>query len=146
MRSGFIPDALTCATLSTSPNRPTSHGTALPAACLTFSGGSRSRTHLHRLGHLRCIPRLRPRATLLLVYDLGDGIKSRVRLSAGDSILYSVVMTPTDSAQPHDDLRTLEPWERRWLMPFNEEKCHQLTVTKEKEHNSLQLQPPQQDP
>ena len=39
-----------------------------------------------------------------MINDLGDGIKSRVRLFA-DTILYSVIRTPTDSIQLQDDLR-----------------------------------------
>ena len=38
----------------------------------------------------------------------------------------------TDSTLPQDDLRTLVSWERKWLMSFNIEKCHQLTVTKKR--------------
>ena len=36
MRSFFLPGASTCVTLCTSPSRPTSHATAVPATCLTF--------------------------------------------------------------------------------------------------------------
>ena len=36
LRSGFIPDASSCVTVCTSTNQPASHGTALPASCLTF--------------------------------------------------------------------------------------------------------------
>lgn len=36
VKSGFMPDALTCATLCYSPSRPTSRGTDVPTACLAF--------------------------------------------------------------------------------------------------------------
>ena len=50
---------------------------------------------------------------------------------ADDTILFSVIRTPIDSTQLHDDLRTLESWERRWLS-FNVEKCYPLTVAKKR--------------
>ena len=70
--------------------------------------------------------------TLFLIYinDLGDGIKSTIRLFADDTVLYNTIKTATDSTQLPDDIRTLESWEGRWQMAFNEAKCHQLTVTK----------------
>ena len=70
--------------------------------------------------------------SLFLIYanDLDIGIKSRVCLFTDDTILYSVIRTPTDSTQLQEDLRTLVSWEGRWLISFNVEKCHQLTLTK----------------
>ena len=61
---------------------------------------------------------------LIYVNELGDGIESRVRLFAGDTILYSDIRTPNISTQLQDDLRTLESWDRMWLMSINVEKCH----------------------
>ena len=69
---------------------------------------------------------------LLYASDLGDGIKSSMRLFADNIIPYSVIITPTDSIQLQNDLKTLESWESRWQTPFNPEKCHQLTVTKKR--------------
>ena len=72
--------------------------------------------------------------TLFLIYitDLGDGIKSTIRLFADDIILYNTIKTVTDSTQLQDDIRTLESWEGRWQMAFNEAICHQLTITKKR--------------
>ena len=69
--------------------------------------------------------------TLFLVYinDLGDGIKSTVRLFADDTMLYSSVREEADQIALQEDLNKLETWEERWQMSFNVDKCHQLTVT-----------------
>ena len=75
---------------------------------------------------------LGPSLFLIYVNDLGDGIKSRAHLFAGDTILYSVTRTPTDSTQLQENLRTLESLEKMWLMSFNAAKCHQMTVTKKR--------------
>ena len=80
---------------------------------------------------------------LIYVNDLGDGIKSRVRLYADDSIFYSVIRTPTNSIQLQDDLRTRESWERKWLMSFKVEKCHQLTLSKNRKKHPHQAHPSQ---
>ena len=70
---------------------------------------------------------------LININDLGDGIKSRAHLFADNTILFSIIRTPTDSTQLQDDLRMLESWERRWLTSFNLKKCRQLTVTKKRD-------------
>ena len=48
--------------------------------------------------------------TLLLIYinDLSNFIKSRVRLFADDTILYSTIRTPSDCEQLQHDLNALE--------------------------------------
>ena len=98
------------------------------------AGGSWRRTPLHRICHLRCTPKLlqEPSFFLIYIYDFGDGIKSRVRLFTDDTILYSVIRIPINSTKLQEDIRTQESWERRWLISFNIEKCHQLTVTKKR--------------
>ena len=80
-----------------------------------------------------------PSLFLIYINDLGDGTKPRVRLFADDNILCSVIRTATDSTQLQDDLRTLDSWERRWLMSFN-------TSAQAKEQDSHQLYPPQPNP
>ena len=69
--------------------------------------------------------------TLFLVYinDLGEGIKSTVRLFADDTMLYSTIRNHPDSLILQEDLARLELWEERWQMGFNIDKCHQLSVT-----------------
>ena len=84
---------------------------------------------------------LEPSLFLIYTNDLGDAIKTRLRIFADDTILYSVIRTPTDSIQLQDDPRTLESWERRWLMSFNVENCHQLAVTKKRNRIPTSPQP-----
>ena len=69
--------------------------------------------------------------TLFLIYinDLGEGIKSTVRLFADDTMLYSSIRNHSDSLTLQEDLAKLEVWEERWQMGFNVDKCHQLSVT-----------------
>ena len=55
---------------------------------------------------------LGPFLFLIYVKDLGDRIKSSVLLFVDDTILYSVIRTPTDSTQLQNNLTTLEAWER----------------------------------
>ena len=75
---------------------------------------------------------LGPTVFLIYINNLGDGIKSTIRLFADDTILYNTIKTATDSTHLQDDIRTLKSWEGRWQMAFNEAKCHQLTVTKKR--------------
>ena len=69
--------------------------------------------------------------TLFLVYinDLGEGLRSTVRLFADDTMLYSPIHNHSDSEALQEDLSKLEKWEEKWQMGFNVVKCHQLTVS-----------------
>ena len=60
---------------------------------------------------------LGPFLFLIYVKDLGDRIKSSVLLFVDDTILYSVIRTPTDSTQLQNNLTTLEAWERGGWCP-----------------------------
>ena len=77
--------------------------------------------------------------TLFLVYinDLGDNIKSKIRLFADDTILYKIIRNPTDQECLQEDLDTLGQWEKKWQMQFNVNKCPVLSVT-----NKLNRIPP----
>ena len=72
---------------------------------------------------------LGPTPFLIYINDLGDDIKSIIRLFTDDTMLYNTTKVATDSTLLQDDIRTLESWEGRWQMTFNEAKCHPLTVT-----------------
>ena len=70
--------------------------------------------------------------TLFSIYinDIGENIKSCVRLFADDTILYKNIRNQTDSETLQKDLDTLESWETKWQMSFNVSKCHLLTITR----------------
>ena len=73
--------------------------------------------------------------TLFHIYtnDIGDSIKSTIRLFADDTMLYNTIKTATYSAQLKDYLNiTLESCEGRWQMLFSGVKCHHPTVTKKR--------------
>ena len=75
---------------------------------------------------------LGPTLFLTFINDLGDGIKSKIRLFTDDTVLHNTCKSATDLTQLHDDIKALESWEGRWQMAFNEAKCHQLTVIKKR--------------
>ena len=72
--------------------------------------------------------------TLFLIYinDLGNNIKSKIRLFADDTILYQHISTPADCHSLNQDLQKLQEWEDKWLMEFNASKCHAMTITNKK--------------
>ena len=72
--------------------------------------------------------------TLFLAYinDIGSDIKSTVRLFADDTALYRDIKSQSDAQILQDDLNTLEHWETTWQMSFNVEKCHLLSVTRQR--------------
>ena len=78
--------------------------------------------------------------TLFSVYinDIGENIKSNVRLFADDTILYNSIRNENDTLILQEDLNALEKWEGKWQMSFNVSKCHLLTVTRKT--NPLQHQ------
>ena len=69
--------------------------------------------------------------TLFLVYinDLGQNLKSKVRLFADDTVLYNFITDQSSSAVLQQDLRALERWEETWQMEFNVTKCHVMSIT-----------------
>ena len=85
---------------------------------------------------------LRPSLFLIYINYLGDRIKSRLYFFAVDTFLCSYTRTPNNSIQLQDDLRTLESWERRWLMSLHGEMSPN-DCDQEKEQDTHQLQPPQ---
>ena len=72
--------------------------------------------------------------TLFLAYinDLSKNIKSQVRLSADDTILYQNIKSQRDSGILQEDLDQLEHWEKDWQMSFNVDKCPILTVSRKR--------------
>ena len=66
---------------------------------------------------------LGPLLFLLYINDMGDGVRSNIRLFADDCILYRRTMAPTDAEALQSDLDTLADWAHRWQMHFNVSKC-----------------------
>lgn len=72
---------------------------------------------------------LGPTLFLIFINDLGNNIKSKIRLFADDTALYNNIKSVSDQTVLQEDLKTLEKWEEQWQMQFNVEKCHVLSVT-----------------
>ena len=68
-------------------------------------------------------------AFLVFINDLGNNIKSNIRLFADDTILYRAIKSRNDQLILQDDLDALGEWELKWQMEFNVTKCHVLSVT-----------------
>ena len=72
-----------------------------------------------------------------------EGITSKVRLFADDTIAYLTISSDQDARTLQSDLDKLEKWETSWLMAFHPEKCNVLlNHYKEKKSNKVQLHSP----
>jgi hypothetical protein len=55
---------------------------------------------------------------LLYINDIGDDIKSKLRLFADDSLLYLVIDCTDDCSQTQKNLDKLVNWASEWQMKF----------------------------
>ena len=62
---------------------------------------------------------LGPVLVLIFINDLPEDIRSSVRLSADDCVLYRNIESPMDCQILQDDLNSLAQWETDWQMKFN---------------------------
>ena len=67
---------------------------------------------------------LGPILFLAYINDLPEHVRSRVRLFADDTAMYS------EANIVQEDLHKLEKWEEAWDMSFNPSKCQVLNVTR----------------
>ena len=65
----------------------------------------------------------------IYINDLPDGIFSKVRLFADDTVLYLTIEGKDDGAALQQDLDRLSVWESMWDMEFNPSKCQVVQVT-----------------
>ena len=75
---------------------------------------------------------LGPLLFLLFINDIGDNVKSDIRLFADDCVLYLAINKPADINQLQHDLSLLESWALKWQMNFNVKKCYKLMITRKK--------------
>ena len=66
---------------------------------------------------------VRPALFLLYINDLPYQVKSKVRLFADDTIIYT---TSDNPYQLMADLRCLEQWEKDWSIDFHPAKCEYI--------------------
>ena len=67
---------------------------------------------------------------LFLVYinDLENGIKSKIKFFADDTMLFSIVRDPNISAaELNHDLKLINQWAYQWKMAFNPDPTKQAT-------------------
>ena len=75
---------------------------------------------------------LGPCLFLFYINDLPEGLTSKVRLFADDTIVYLAVRSASDGEVLQRDLELLEAWEQKWQMEFHPEKCQILTITRKR--------------
>ena len=69
---------------------------------------------------------LGPLLFLIYINDLEVGIKSKVKFFADDTMIYSVVHNPTQTASDlNHDLEIISQWAHQWKMSFNPEPSKQ---------------------
>ena len=71
---------------------------------------------------------LGPLLFVIYINDLLDNIESSGLLFADDTKLFRKVSTKSDAEKLQKDIQLLEDWSKIWLLDFNAEKCHILTL------------------
>jgi len=66
---------------------------------------------------------------LTYITDLPNGLSSRVKLFADDTLLYGVVVEDSDCDNLQDNLNKLEIWQNEWQMQFNPSKCNIICIS-----------------
>ena len=71
---------------------------------------------------------LGPLLFLIYINDLERGLKSQVKFYADDTMLYSIVKDPAQSAADlNHDLDLIQKWAFQWKMQFNPDPTKQAT-------------------
>ena len=73
---------------------------------------------------------LGPILFVIYINDLPDSIKSDTLMFADDTKVMRCIMSEVDSLGLQQDVHELEQWSDRWLLRFNADKCHILTIGK----------------
>ena len=73
---------------------------------------------------------LGPLLFILYINDLPDTIQSNILLFADDTKIFNKVSSFEDAAKLQNDIHALNEWSDKWLLRFNTDKCHVLTLGK----------------
>ena len=73
---------------------------------------------------------LGPLLFVIYINDLPDSINSDTLMFADDTKILRRILSKEDSMELQKDVHELEQWSDKWLLRFNTEKCHVLTVGK----------------
>jgi hypothetical protein len=71
---------------------------------------------------------LGPLLFLCHINDLPECVKSQVRLSADDCLLYREIKSLQDHQTLQEDLKSLGLWTDKWGMKFNAKKCYIMSM------------------
>ena len=74
------------------------------------------------------VPSLGPLLFVIYINDILDNIKSEGLLFADDTKIFHSILTREDALTLESDITTLEEWSKRWLLRFNPDKYHVLSL------------------
>ena len=77
---------------------------------------------------------LGPILFLVMINDLPDSVRSKVRLFADDCVLYNIIKSIEDCLSIQQDLKSLEKWAEDRGMRFNAKKCYIMSLRKKISH------------
>ena len=69
---------------------------------------------------------------LIYINDIGDGVKSQIRLFAADSLMYCGVNGKEDTKALQEDLDNLVKWSDKWQITSSINKCRTLRFLRSK--------------
>ena len=67
---------------------------------------------------------------VIYINDILDGITSSGLLYADDTKIFREITSEDDSLHLQADIEWLEQWSKEWLLEFNQDKCHVITLGK----------------
>ena len=73
---------------------------------------------------------LGPLLFVLYINDLPDSVSSNILLFADDTKIFRQVSSKSDALRLQEDINVLNNWSEKWLLRFNTDKCHVLTLGK----------------
>ena len=73
---------------------------------------------------------LGPLLFVLYINDLPESVKSNILLFADDTKIFRHVSSKEDATLLQKDIDELNRWSEKWLLKFNTDKCHVLTLGK----------------
>ena len=73
---------------------------------------------------------LGPLLFVIYINDIPESILSHAFLFADDTKVFRKISNKRDSVILQEDIKSLESWTEKWLLEFNIDKCHVLTLGK----------------